>query len=103
MANQYLWAMRVKVDDLVRKIALKIGETPATMAAATESEDTTLADRIKLEIELRATEAVIATFPGECSEWEPIDDEGLTDLEDGSAMLPLPEDFLRLCTLRLNG
>lgn len=73
------------------------------MLSREESETATLADRILLEMEDCAAEAVASTPPAELTGWQLLDDEGLETLEEGSARLPLPDDFLLLFILRLSG
>lgn len=68
-----------------------------------ESEAATLADRILLEIEDCAAEAVASTPQAKLTGWKRLADDGLETMEDGSARLPLPDDFLTLFALRLAG
>lgn len=95
--------MRISIEELIAKCALLMGETPSNLISGEESCCATLADRIALEIELKAAQAVAATPREELTGWRLLDDAGLTELEDGSALLPLPSDFLMLHTLRLSG
>lgn len=95
--------MRIKADELVKKAALLIGETPSWNVDPEECVGATLADYLRLEIELRATEAVLATPRERLTGWKSLDASGIITKEDGSALLPLPEDFLLLHTLRLSG
>ena len=95
--------MRVAINDLIRKAALITGETPPYMCSREESECATLTERLALEIELQAGKAVASTPREELTGWLPLGDEGITESEDGSALLPLPSDFLLLHSVRLAG
>lgn len=79
------------------------GEDPTTTCDDRECAAPTLAHRIALEIELRAAEAINATPRELLDGWQPLCGDDIESLEDGSAMLPLPDDFLMLLRLRLAG
>lgn len=95
--------MKTEVADIIRKAAILMGENPELMGTGSECETATLADRLRLEIELRAAEAVTSTPPALLDGWKSLPHEGMAEMEDGSVMLPLPSDFLMLHTLRLEG
>lgn len=95
--------MRVKADDLVRKILISRGEDPTTLTDAEESGVATLRDKILQELEQRLADIILATPCDRLAGWRLLDDAGITETEDGSAMLPLPDDFLMLHSARLKG
>ena len=80
-----------------------MGETPTHMCSAEECEGATLLDFLSLRIEQVAPEAALATPKELIDNWKPLEGSELTTMEDGSVMLPLPTDFLRLFSLRLEG
>ena len=82
---------------------LRMGEDPSTLTDAEESETATLADRLRLDLESTLAKAILETPRGQLTGWQPLDGGGMRELEDGSVLLPLPDDFLMLHSVRLRG
>lgn len=62
-----------------------------------------LADRIRLEVEPCAREAVASASRMALTGWRLLPGDGLRREADGSVTLPLPDDFLMLFSLRMTG
>ena len=95
--------MKVKTEDLARKAAILLGEMPSAMCNGVECEAATLTDYLLTRIEQLAPEAVTDTPAELVDNYKPLEGNGITTMEDGSALLPLPDDFLRLHFLRIEG
>lgn len=80
-----------------------MGETATHMCSVEECDADTLLDFLSLRIEQLAPEAAMTTPKELIDNWKPLEINGIITMDDGSAMLPLPSDFLRLFSLRLEG
>lgn len=80
-----------------------MGETAQCMSSEQECDATSLIDFLQLRIEQLAPEATLATPKNQIDGWKPLEGNEISSTEDGSALLPLPDDFLLLFSLRLDG
>lgn len=93
----------MRVDELIDRALLAMGENPAMCPEETGGviPEQTLRAKLRLRVEDKAREAVLTTSPESLEGWRAMPGAGLTVNQDGSAMLPLPSDFLLLHSLRL--
>ncbi len=82
---------------------VRMGVDPTSITDADVSEEATLAYRLRSQLEACAAEVILATPRNELTGWQLLDDAAITEMEDGSVKLPLPDDFLLLYCLRLKG
>lgn len=82
---------------------VRMGVAPSNTTSVEVDGELTLAYRLRELVEPCATEAILATPRERLTGWRLLGGAGMQEMEDGSAMLPLPDDFLLLHSLRLDG
>ena len=91
----------MNISRITDDVALLLGVCPSHFPDS--SGCPTLADRIRADVVELAAGAILSTPRDRLSGWRLLSDEGLTISGDGSAILPLPEDFLMLHSIRMSG
>ena len=89
-------------DRIISDTAILLGTTPEGMAPGNAGVTSPLAAHILLEIESCAAEALLSTPRMQLTGWRLLPDDSMT-IDGNSALLPLPDDFLMLFSLRLSG
>jgi len=92
----------MKVTEIIRNVALHLGADPDEIPSAAESPYPSLADRIRANLEECVAQAILSTPKGLLTGWRLLPDDGLTVSDDGCVLLPLPDDFLVLHSLRMS-
>lgn len=92
----------MKVTDIIREVALRLGADPDEIPTSMESPYPSLADRIRANLEESAAQAILSTRRDLLTGWRLLPDDGLEISGDGSALLPLPDDFLMLHSIRMS-
>lgn len=82
-----------------------IGEDPDVCLwdSGGEGSRCTLRQRLMLSLEEAAAKAVAETPAAELTGWKPLGSDSLSISQDGTGILPLPEDFLRFLYIRMSG
>ena len=92
----------MKVTEIIRNVALHLGVDPDEMPTSAESPYPSLADRIRANLEESVAQAILSTRKELLTGWRLLPDDGLTVADDGSVLLPLPDDFLVLHSIRMS-
>lgn len=97
--------MRVDFETLVDSVLLRAGEIPEMCSSGGEGEGPESVFRriIRMRLPSAAAEVLNGMPADEVSGWKPLGGDGLVQEEDDHGILPLPGDFLRLHSLRLEG
>lgn len=94
----------MRVERLIDDVLLRMGENPDDCLWESGGEDggCTLRQRILQSVEEAAANAVSSTPRMRLTGWRPLPADRLRMDEDGRGVLPLPDDFLLLYSVRLS-
>ena len=95
--------MRKSLADITADVAAILEESLALLCDAADSPFPTLQERVRIEAPEIAMQLLLEAPPEAIDTWQTLPGGGLTTDADGLAALPLPEDFLRLGSVRLQG
>lgn len=94
----------MKVENLLDDMLTAMGYNPALCGydTAAECRGVSLRSRLRKEVERRAAEAVLSTPVRELTGWRRWPAAEIIPDDSGRGVLPLPDDFLMLLSLRLS-
>ena len=95
----------MKTSEAIDTALLLAGEDPKLSLWDEDdgNEGCSIRQRMLLDIEACAAEAILDTPPMQLTGWKQLDGNALTIEDDGRAILPLPDDFLTLFSIKMTG
>ena len=92
----------MKATEIVSEIALMLGFDLPPVSPEETDHSPGLRERIMIEIEKCACEAISQTPRSRLTGWRLLPTEGLTSVGEGAYLLPLPSDFLLLHSVSMS-
>ncbi len=92
----------MKVTEIIRAVALHLGVDPDEIPTSIESPYPSLTERIRANLEECVAQIILSTPKESLTGWRLLPDDGLTISDNGSVLLPLPDDFLMLHSIRMS-